>query len=137
MPRAHRSPDKPLVRRDADGRQGTAPTWETLTERLIREAQADGRFDDLPDQGQPLRLEDDVYAGEMATAQRVLRDAGAAPLMASRLRSELERLADSHDDAVRRLEGLAPTPRQQRPCTDREALRARLDAVLEVGSDAP
>lgn len=156
--RPHHHPGRPLVRRDADGRERTAPTWESLTERLIREAQEDGHFDDLPSEGRPLRLVDDVHAGDMALAHHVLRNAGVAPpwiesdkevrtirarierlllragqapaTASARLARELDDLADAHDDAVRQLEGLAPTPRQQRRLLDRHELRNRLASAL-------
>jgi hypothetical protein len=157
--------ERPLIRRDADGGERTAPDWETLTERLIREALEAGAFDELPGRGQPLPLEDETYTGDMALAHHVLRNAGAAPpwietdkevrALASRIetllhrarrappraevrfRRELDELSAAHDDAVRRLEGLAPTPRQQRRRLDRERLRARLDAALpDSESDA-
>jgi hypothetical protein len=154
-----RGPDeRPVIRRDADGSERTASSWETLTERLIREAQEDGAFDDLPDHGRPLRLDDDAYAGDMAPANRVLRSAGAAPawietdkevrrhreaidrLLArarhspagahERLQREMALLADAHDDAVARLETLAPTTRQQRRPLERKLLRRRLEETL-------
>ena len=56
-----------------------APTWESLVDRQIREAMEDGRFDDLPHQGEPLPVEDETYAGEWALAFRMLRNAGVAP----------------------------------------------------------
>ena len=55
------------------------PDWETLIERQIREAQADGKFEDLPFQGEPLPNDENPYAGEMDLAYRMLRNAGAAP----------------------------------------------------------
>lgn len=159
---SRRPPQRPLVRRDAEGHERTAPSWETLTERLIREAQAEGAFEGLPDHGRPLRLDDDRYAGAMAVANHVLRNAGATPAWIetdkevrrqreameslivraqrspasarSRLEHELERLADAHDDAATRLEGLAPTVRQHRPAVDRHRLRARLDDALRPES---
>jgi hypothetical protein len=155
---ARRSEDRPVIRRAADGSERTAPSWETLTERLIREAQEDGAFDDLPDHGRPLRLDDETYAGDMAAANRVLRNAGAAPAWIEtdkeirrqreaidrlleraqrspagahhRLQREMTRLADAHDDAVARLESLAPTARQQRRPLEREFLRRRLEEAL-------
>ena len=57
----------------------TAPDWETLAERLIREAQEAGSFDDLPSQGRSLRLDADARAGEMTLAYRVMHNAGFAP----------------------------------------------------------
>jgi hypothetical protein len=56
-----------------------APTWESLTERLIREAQERGDFDGLPGHGKPIVLDDDSHAGEMGLAFHMLRNAGAAP----------------------------------------------------------
>jgi hypothetical protein len=150
--------ERPLVHRDAAGRERTAPDWETLTERLIREAQADGRFDDLPGLGRPLELADETYAGELALAHHLLRNAGAAPPWieadkevrahrsaieallgrarhasgppGTRLAIELDALADAHDAAAARLESLAPTARQHRSPLDRAALRSRLDEAL-------
>ena len=162
MTRPRQPAERPLVRRDAEGRARTAPDWETLTERLIREAQESGAFDDLPHHGRPIPLADDALAGELALAHHLLRNAGAAPpwietdkevrrLRAAieatleraarsttaarpRLRRELDTLVDAHDDAVLRLEGSAPTPRQQRPRLDRAALHARLEEALSSGS---
>jgi hypothetical protein len=131
-----------------------------LTERLIREAQEAGAFGDLPGQGQPLVLEDDRYAGDMALTNHVMRNAGAAPpwietdkearrqieaieaLLAQaarspagagpRLERELSHMADRYDETVRRLEGMAPTARQQRTRLDRDTLRTRLHEALTV-----
>jgi hypothetical protein len=159
--RAHPASERPFDRRHADGSERTAPSWESLTERLIREAQERGHFDDLPAHGQPLDLVDEGYAGEMATAHHMLRNAGvvppwietdkeiravrsriealidraatSSPGAARRLERELETLAHAHDDAVLRLDGLAPTPRQQRLRLDRDPLRSRLRAALRSG----
>lgn len=155
-----RRPDeRPLIHRDGEGRERSAPSWETLAERLIREAQEDGAFDHLPSHGRPLALDEDRYAGEMAMANHILRNAGAAPpwietdkevrrhldaievllvraarsplSTGARLERQLDRLVDAHDDAVSRLEGLAPTARQQRTRLDRELLHARLHRALD------
>ena len=63
--------------------------------------------------------------------------ARSSPAAAVRLRRELDVLADAHDDAVGRLESLAPTPRQQRTRLGREHLQARLSAALGRGPDIP
>ena len=133
---------RPAVHRDGDGQQIVARDWESLTDRLIREAQERGEFDDLPGRGQPLRLQSDAYAGEMALAYQMLRNAGAAPpwieadkeargLQAERdgllaragratvvtrgqLRRDFERVVTAHAAAVARLNATAPTPRQHR-----------------------
>lgn len=149
---------RPLTHRDADGHERTASSWETLTERLIREAQEDGRFDDLPRHGQPLQLTDDSHAGELTLANHVLHNAGVAPpwieadkqvrglrhamealisrasrapaVASTRLQRELEALADAHDDAVSRLGSLAPSSQQHRRPLDRMALQSRLKDAL-------
>ena len=56
-----------------------AGTWESLTERLIREAQERGDFDDLPGHGRPLQLDDDPREGDMGLAYHLLRNAHVAP----------------------------------------------------------
>jgi hypothetical protein len=154
------SPVRPVVHRDAEGNARVAPAWEPLVERLIREAQEAGRFDDLPDRGRPLRLIDDLAAGEMATAYQVLRNAHVAPpwieadkevrahrhaiealleaaprtrpVERARLVRRLFELADEHDRAVARLDILAPSPRRQRRPLDRAKLKERLDAALHT-----
>jgi DnaJ homologue, subfamily C, member 28, conserved domain len=67
------------IRRDGEGKPAVGPTWESLTERLIREAMERGEFDDLPYKGERLPIDDDTYAGDKALAFHVLRNAGAAP----------------------------------------------------------
>ena len=51
----------PLLR-DAEGNQRFGPTWESLSERLIREAMERGEFDNLPYKGQRIPLEDETFA---------------------------------------------------------------------------
>jgi hypothetical protein len=131
---------------------------ETLVERQIREAMADGRFDDLPHQGRRLPIEDDAAAGDWALAFRMLRNAGVAPpwieadkavrellearerLFAKarrsqpasrqRLRAELERLVRDLDRAIARVNAEAPTDRQhRRPLVLADEL-AQLDAAI-------
>jgi hypothetical protein len=116
---------------------------ETLIERQIREAMEDGRFDDLPHQGERLPLVDDSAAGEWAPAYRMLRNAGAAPdwieadkevrallerrdailarapratsvFARRRDRAALEELVIEHGRAVARLNAAAPTVQQHR-----------------------
>jgi len=131
---------------------------ETLVERQIREAMADGRFDDLPHQGRRLPIEDDAAAGDWALAFRMLRNAGVAPpwieadkavrellearerLFAKarrsqpasrqRLRAELERLVRDLDRAIAGVNAEAPTDRQhRRPLVLADEL-AQLDAAI-------
>jgi hypothetical protein len=121
---------------------------DTLIERIIRDAQAAGAFDELPYQGERLPLEDDTAAGDMASAFRILRNAGAAPpwietdlqirkllakrtrivdragrvgpLSRERRRQELRELVTEHNRLVFILEHEAPSSRQHRPRLDQE-----------------
>jgi hypothetical protein len=131
---------------------------ETLVERQIREAMEDGRFDDLPHQGQRLQLGDDSAAGDWAAAFRIMRDAGVAPewieadkevrslldrrdailarapragsaFARRRDRADLEAVVRDHDRAVARLNTLAPTVRQHRRPLVLEEELARLDRL--------
>ena len=75
------SRDNPAVvrRRDAEGNWQTAPSWESLIERQIREAAEEGQFDDLPHHGQPLPNDDNPHAADWGLAFHVLKNAGYAP----------------------------------------------------------
>jgi hypothetical protein len=54
--------------------------WGSLIDRMIREAQERGQFDNLPGKGQPLDLDDDALTDpEWRLANRVLKNAGFAP----------------------------------------------------------
>jgi hypothetical protein len=129
--------------------------WESLVERQIREAEDEGKFDDLPHQGRPLPLEDDSAAGDWALAYKMLKDAGAAPpwieadkavrvLMDQRARqldaaartsafswprarAAYADLVDELNDAIARVNAEAPTDRQHRRPLDREAELAAFD----------
>jgi len=148
---------KPPNRINERGEREAAPTWESLVDRQIREAMDEGKFDDLPFQGQPLPAGDDAFAGEWAMAFRMLKNAGAAPpwILADkdarallgrrdailarapgasafgrrRDRAELERLVIEINAAIARLNAEAPTDRQhRRPLVLAEEL-ARLDGL--------
>jgi hypothetical protein len=152
---------RPAMRRDAEGRRQVAPTWEALIDRQIREAMDEGKFDDLPYQGERIPLEDDSAAGEWALAYRMLRNARVAPpwiesdkevrtllerrdaLVAraataspyarARDRAALEALVVEINAAVARLNAEAPTERQHRRPLDPAAELARYDAAARSG----
>ncbi len=112
-------------------------------DRLIREAKERGEWDDTSFQGRPLpRHEDEAYAGDMALANHLLRNAGAAPpwieadkrvrallderdrirerarvASAEARQADARRMAELVEQVNRAIEALnnaAPTPRQQR-----------------------
>ena len=131
---------------------------ETLIERQIREAMAEGAFDHLPHQGSRLPIEDDSAAGDRALAHRMLRNAGAAPpwiesdkavrallderdrLLAraphrseagqARDRAELARIVDAANLAIERVNAEAPTDRQHRRRLDLATELDHLDQAL-------
>ena len=146
-------------RKDAEGRRQTAHSWESLVERQIREAMAEGAFDDLPYKGERLPIEDDSAAGEWAMAHRMLRNAGAAPpwiesdkearrqmadlealieraprmslLSQRRARSDLARIVAAANAAIERLNAEAPTDRQHRRMLDPTSQVTRLEAAFQ------
>ncbi len=149
------------VRRDGEGRLSAGPTWESISERLIREAMERGEFDNLPFRGQRLPLDDDVRAGDNRLAFHVLRNAGVAPpwieadkearrqLEArdlllqraarthtpagrTRLRAELARIVEAANIAIDRLNAEAPSPAQHRRRLRLDAELAELDRRVET-----
>jgi DnaJ family protein C protein 28 len=114
----------PSVRREGDKRE-IVWSWESHVDRMIREAQARGDFDNLPGAGKPLDLEDNVFAGEMQSAYRIAKNAAAAPLWvhldreigedSAALDALLERTARSLEAlAARAATGLAAERRRAR-----------------------
>ena len=129
------------------------PPREVLIDRQIREAMDEGKFDNLPYQGQRIPLEDDSAAGEWALAFRMLRNAGAAPawveadkearsLLQRRdrviaaagspigrdwRRRELARIVREANAAIATLNADAPTDRQHRQPLDLAAELGRLE----------
>src|SRR5689334_9162340 len=54
--------------------------WENIAERKIREAMAEGAFDNLAGMGRPLNLEENPYEDpSLRMAHRLLRNNGFAP----------------------------------------------------------
>lgn len=130
------------IRRDAEGTPLADRNWESLSERLIREAQERGEFDQLPLHGKPLPDRRNPHAGEMALAYEMLGNAGVAPpwieadkdardglgrrdaivkragrsqaLMRRTLHREMAAAVSRYNDAVIRLNASAPGPRQHR-----------------------
>jgi len=153
------------IHRDGTGEKTAAPTWESLADRLIREAQERGEWDTGEWAGKRLPAQDGVYQGELAAGHAVLRNAGVGPswieadkevrrLLAERdrllevagrtsaagaasLRARFEACLATLDAALLRLETEAPTPAQQRPRVDRAAELAAFERALGGGSKPP
>lgn len=145
------------LRRDPEGKPTVGPTWENISERLIREAMERGEFENLPFKGERIPLEDETYAGSDALAFHVLKNAGIAPpwieadkearrlieardrlvnrapearteLARERARKELRRIVSEANAAIDRLNSEAPGPRQHHPRLDLEVELGRLEA---------
>lgn len=86
--------------------------WRSYIEELIEEAQRRGEFDALPGAGQPLHLDENVYAGARALGYHLLKSNHLAP-------PEIER-GKEIDAELARAEALLTTLRHQR-----DALRMR------------
>ena len=53
--------------------------WESAIDQQIREAQEQGKFDNLPGKGKPLDLSTNPFAQDQELAFKILKDAGHAP----------------------------------------------------------
>src|SRR5512141_1728397 len=99
---------RPVRSIDEQGVPDIMPVRDSLIDRQIRAATAEGKFDDLPYQGEPLPREDDALAGAWALAFHVLKNAGVAPpwIEADKdVRRSLERR-----DAILARAAAGPTP---------------------------
>lgn len=80
--------------------------FDALVEKHVREAQAQGVFDNLPGAGSPLKLDDDAMVPEeLRAAYRILKNSGYVPPEVAALRDlrEVELMLDhARDEAARR-----------------------------------
>jgi hypothetical protein len=79
--------------------------FEVIAEQRICEAVARGELDDLPGNGQPLALDDDLLIPEeLRMAYRILKNAGYVPPEVQTLKEigELERLIQSMGEGEQR-----------------------------------
>jgi hypothetical protein len=154
------------VHRDAEGNRIVGGNWESVTERLIREAQERGEFSHLPLHGKPLPDTRNPYAGDWELAYGMLKNAHVAPawiesdkevrsmrdrrdalldlarrsgpLAASRLERELQAVVVAHNRAVEAVNAEAPGTRQHRRPMDLEAeLRALREALSAEDDPMP
>lgn len=120
------------LRKDGRGKPQAGPTWESLIDRQIREAMAEGQFDNLPHQGQRIPIDDD--GSDMALAHHLLRQAGYAPGWVA-TDAEIRRLLEQRDALLARVRGRGrgepPTARDRDRLTTLVAEVNRLVMVLE------
>jgi hypothetical protein len=140
LPRGSRPPGGLPRSIDEQGVPDIMPARESLIDRQLRQAMAEGKFDNLPHQGQPLPKEDDALAGEWALAYHVLRNAGVAPPWIE-ADKEVRRLLGRRDAILARA-GAGPTPpsslARQRDRDVLVALVAQINAaIVRVNAEAP
>ncbi|HUP82921.1 MAG TPA: DUF1992 domain-containing protein [Candidatus Limnocylindria bacterium] len=125
--------DRLVHRKDAEGKVQTGPSWETLIDRQIREAQEEGQFDNLPHHGAPLPNTDNPRAGDWALAFHMLQNAGAAPPWVEATK-ELNGLLTRRDAILDR----ASTDRKRRDHAALEELVIEINvAVARANAEAP
>jgi hypothetical protein len=136
-----------------------APAWESLADRLIREAMERGELDSPAWVGRRLPAQDGAYERPEAAANAILRNANAVPpwiatdLEVRRLQAECAALREQAartgalgraasrrryagcmlelDRALLRLEVEVPSPSLQRPRIDPAAELAAFDRAVE------
>jgi DnaJ-like protein len=114
----------------------SGPTGERWTERVIREAQERGEFDDLPHRGERLPVPDETYAGDMALAYHVLKNAGVAPPWIE-ADKELRRVLHDREALLERAAVASPlaAPGYERQLRDLVAAANR--AIVTINADGP
>jgi hypothetical protein len=135
------SPDEKSIvrRRDAEGRWQVGSSWEALIDRQIREAAEEGKFDNLPHQGEPLPIDENPYAAEWGLAFHVLRNAGYAPPWIEADKEVRALLARRDAIVARAADGTAPSGFGRR--RDRSAIEmlvAQANALIQrINVEAP
>jgi DnaJ family protein C protein 28 len=134
-----REPKLLVHRKTADGETQVGTSWESLIERQIREAMDEGKFDNLPYQGQPLPNDENPYAGDRGLAFHVLRNAGVAPPWIEADKEVRELLAKREAIFARAAADPPPTSfARQRDRKALEELVVQLNAAIaRVNAEAP
>ena len=127
-----------MGRRDGDGPWRTPGSWETLLDRQIREAAEEGKFDNLPHQGQRLPNDENPYAAEWGLAFHVLKNAGFAPTWIE-ADKEVRALLDRRDAILARAaSGSPPSVMGRRERAALEKLVAEINAAITtLNAEAP
>jgi hypothetical protein len=133
-------PDAPAPdpRRNPDDWWPAGRPRETLIDRQIRQAMADGAFDNLPHQGEPLPNDENPHASEWGLAFHVLKNAGFAPPWIE-ADKEVRALLARRDEIVSR--GVAAPPSllaRRRAHAQLETLVEQVNAAISrVNAEAP
>ena len=112
------------------------PPREKLIDRQIREAMDEGKFHDLPHQGEPLPLVDDSAAGDWALAYRMLKGASFAPPWVE-TDKEVRALLARRDAILERAPRSSDIGRRRDEQELREVMKAANDAIFRLNHEAP
>lgn len=99
--------------------------WKSLVEQMLQEAHDSGAFDNLPNAGQPLKLDDDPYTpSDMQLAHKILKDHNFSPewvMLGKDVDALWERLLDNMGKGVRAYRGaVADAERSDHPADQRQ-----------------
>lgn len=102
-----------------------ARDWKSLVDRLLDEAHAEGKFDNLPGGGQPLKLDDNPYTPpDLKLAHKILKDNDLAPewmLLGKEIDALREKLLENIRKGARAYLGaLGDAERSERPLERRQ-----------------
>jgi DnaJ homologue, subfamily C, member 28, conserved domain len=115
--------------------------YESLIDQIVNKAQADGLMDNLPGQGQPLRLEDEALVpDEYRLGNRMLKASGFAPpwIEAQReIEQERIKLDTWQKNAKRRLPHLEAPARAALKVTYRRKLDDLQRMITNYNLQAP
>lgn len=130
------------VRHEGDFQRRHIASWDSWIDEAIREAQEAGEFDNLPDAGKRIQLEDTPFAPEMASALRTLKNAGYAPTWMEIDREITQGRADmaaflerSAAYLQRKRDDLLASPPQRETTPPNLSWWARLKRMLNFASD--
>jgi hypothetical protein len=112
------------------------PVREKLIDRQIREAMSEGKFDNLPHQGEPLPLVDDSAAGDWALAYRMLKGASFAPPWIE-TDKEIRVLLARRDAILERAPRSSEIGRRSDERELREVVTAANAAIFRLNHEAP
>ncbi len=113
----------------------TLAAYDSAVEQIIRDAQEEGKFDNLPGEGKPLLLDENMYAGDQELAYKLLKDNGyTLPWIADR-NDMLERIKQFRDKIERQwqLHGLVlmgAAEQSQTPPLRWYAIRSQWEAQI-------
>src|SRR5215468_3844674 len=108
-------------------------SFEKIAEKKIRDAMAEGAFDDLPNAGQPIDLEDYFATPEhLRMAHSILKSAGLVP-------AEVELLNDlaAAEERLRRSSASERDAAEQAVAAARLRLAIRLEALRRDARQLP